>query len=194
MKFSKIITATLLSVSIVSASDVMKESMKIMENGLKQVQLGFINNNEAIIRDGLVLIEKGNMMFSDEKTIKKYLPDNKEHTVNTALLASTRIGLDINIIEGKSIHKSCWWLLGYVKCMLKLPWHHKKLVKKRINIMGIPSGFELVIIVAVVLLLFGGKKIPELAKGLGSGIKNFKEAVKDDENLAAKESLQDKHI
>lgn len=60
--------------------------------------------------------------------------------------------------------------------------------------MGIPSGFELVIIVAVVLLLFGGKKIPELAKGLGSGIKNFKEAVKDDENLAAKESLQDKHI
>lgn len=107
MKFSKIITATLLSVSIVSASDVMKESMKIMENGLKQVQLGFINNNEAIIKDGLVLIEKGNMMFSDKKTIKKYLPDNKEHTVNTALLASTRIGLDINIIEGKSIHKSC---------------------------------------------------------------------------------------
>ena len=34
----------------------------------------------------------------------------------------------------------------------------------------------------VVLLLFGGKKIPELAKGLGSGIKNFKKAVKDDED------------
>lgn len=47
--------------------------------------------------------------------------------------------------------------------------------------MGIPSGMELVIIVLVVLLLFGGKKIPELAKGLGSGIKNFKNAIKDDE-------------
>ena len=47
--------------------------------------------------------------------------------------------------------------------------------------MGIPSGMELVIIVLVVLLLFGGKKIPELAKGLGSGIKNFKNAVKDDD-------------
>ncbi len=46
--------------------------------------------------------------------------------------------------------------------------------------MGIPSGFELVIIVAIILLLFGGKKIPELAKGLGQGIKNFKSAVKDD--------------
>ncbi len=47
--------------------------------------------------------------------------------------------------------------------------------------MGMPSGFELFIIVAIVVLLFGGKKIPELAKGLGKGIKDFKNAVKDDE-------------
>ncbi len=44
----------------------------------------------------------------------------------------------------------------------------------------IPGGFELVLILAVVLLLFGGKKIPELAKGLGQGIKNFKKSIKDD--------------
>jgi len=47
--------------------------------------------------------------------------------------------------------------------------------------MGMPSGFELFAIVAVVVLLFGGKKIPELAKGLGQGIKNFKGALKEDE-------------
>lgn len=47
--------------------------------------------------------------------------------------------------------------------------------------MGMPSGMELFIIVAAIVLLFGGKKIPELAKGLGQGIKNFKSAVKDDE-------------
>ncbi|HNW66321.1 MAG TPA: twin-arginine translocase TatA/TatE family subunit, partial [Aliarcobacter cryaerophilus] len=35
--------------------------------------------------------------------------------------------------------------------------------------MSMPSGMELVIIVIIVLILFGGKKIPELAKGLGSG-------------------------
>ena len=45
----------------------------------------------------------------------------------------------------------------------------------------IPGGLELVLILAVVLLLFGGKKIPELAKGLGQGIKNFKKSVKDDD-------------
>jgi sec-independent protein translocase protein TatA len=46
----------------------------------------------------------------------------------------------------------------------------------------IPGGFELILIFAVVLLLFGGKKIPELAKGLGQGIKNFKKSVKEDDS------------
>ena len=39
---------------------------------------------------------------------------------------------------------------------------------------------ELLLIVAVAALLFGGKKIPELAKGLGEGIRNFKSAFKGD--------------
>ena len=39
---------------------------------------------------------------------------------------------------------------------------------------------ELLVILVVALLLFGGKKIPELAKGLGEGIKNFKTALKDE--------------
>lgn len=37
---------------------------------------------------------------------------------------------------------------------------------------------EIIIIALIVLLLFGGRKIPELMKGLGKGIKNFKEGVK----------------
>ena len=50
----------------------------------------------------------------------------------------------------------------------------------------IPGGFELILILAVVLLLFGGKKIPQLAKGLGEGIRNFKKSVKDEEPEVAK--------
>ena len=38
---------------------------------------------------------------------------------------------------------------------------------------------ELLIILAIVLVLFGAKKIPELARGLGEGIRNFKSALKD---------------
>ena len=46
----------------------------------------------------------------------------------------------------------------------------------------IPGGFELILILAVVLLLCGGKKIPQLAKGLGEGIRNFNKSVKDDDD------------
>ena len=40
---------------------------------------------------------------------------------------------------------------------------------------------QIILIVVVVLLLFGGKKIPELMRGLGSGIKEFKDASKEEE-------------
>lgn len=41
---------------------------------------------------------------------------------------------------------------------------------------------EIIIIVFAILLLFGGKKIPELMKGLGKGVKSFKDGMKDVEN------------
>ena len=46
--------------------------------------------------------------------------------------------------------------------------------------------WQIVLVVLVVLLLFGGKKIPELMKGLGSGIKEFKEASKEDDKSSDK--------
>lgn len=43
-------------------------------------------------------------------------------------------------------------------------------------------GFrEVLVILIIVILLFGSKKIPELMRGMGSGIKEFKDAVKDEE-------------
>ena len=47
-------------------------------------------------------------------------------------------------------------------------------------IFGMSSGTEWIIIGLAILLLFGGRKIPELMKGLGGGIKEFKKATKDD--------------
>ena len=48
---------------------------------------------------------------------------------------------------------------------------------------------QIILIAVVVLLLFGGRKIPELMRGLGSGIKEFKDASKEDE-----EEVEDKKI
>ena len=47
---------------------------------------------------------------------------------------------------------------------------------------GIFGGWEIVLILAVVLILFGAKKLPELAKGLGQGIKEFKKATTEVQN------------
>ena len=45
--------------------------------------------------------------------------------------------------------------------------------------MGSLGPFEIVAILVIVLLLFGGKKLPELAKGLGKGLREFKSASRD---------------
>ena len=45
--------------------------------------------------------------------------------------------------------------------------------------LGVIGPWQWVIIALVIILLFGGKKIPELMKGLGKGVKSFKEGMKD---------------
>ncbi|MDD7915541.1 twin-arginine translocase TatA/TatE family subunit [Polaribacter ponticola] len=54
--------------------------------------------------------------------------------------------------------------------------------------LGMIGGPQVIIIVVVILLLFGGRKIPELMRGLGSGIKEFKNASKED----GEEKIEDK--
>lgn len=49
------------------------------------------------------------------------------------------------------------------------------------SLLAFLNGWEIVLILAVVLLLFGVKKLPSLAKGLGQGIKEFKTAVREEE-------------
>lgn len=57
--------------------------------------------------------------------------------------------------------------------------------------MGLGTG-ELIVIALVVLLLFGGKKIPELMKGLGKGVKSFKEGMNEVKDEIEKPAESDK--
>ncbi len=52
--------------------------------------------------------------------------------------------------------------------------------------LGIIGPWQIALIVGLVLLLFGGKKIPELMRGLGSGIKEFKDATKEEDTKEEK--------
>lgn len=50
-------------------------------------------------------------------------------------------------------------------------------------ILWIPQGPELIVILVVVLILFGGTKLPQLMRGMGTGIKEFKQAIKDEDDV-----------
>jgi len=52
---------------------------------------------------------------------------------------------------------------------------------------------EILVILVIVVLLFGGKKIPELMKGLGTGIKEFKNAAKEGDEPAASKKAQEEN-
>lgn len=59
------------------------------------------------------------------------------------------------------------------------------------QLLGVIGGPEIIVILLLVLVLFGGKKIPELMKGLGKGVKEYKKAVngiEDEVNNATQES------
>jgi len=99
MKLTTILMAGILSVTVASASDVMKQSMGLMQSGIEQVQAGFINNSEEAVRAGLKQIQEGNALFSEKKVIAQYLPSTKKHMVNTAVNASKRIKADTTIVE-----------------------------------------------------------------------------------------------
>tara|TARA_R110000796_G_scaffold37722_1_gene95026 strand:+ start:67249 stop:67440 length:192 start_codon:yes stop_codon:yes gene_type:complete len=55
--------------------------------------------------------------------------------------------------------------------------------------LGMVGPWQIAVVVVLILLLFGGKKIPELMRGLGSGIKEFKDASKEED---ATEKLEEK--
>lgn len=57
--------------------------------------------------------------------------------------------------------------------------------------LGMIGPWQIGLIVVIILLLFGGKKIPEMMRGLGSGIKEFKDASKDEEK-PGEEKIEEK--
>lgn len=58
--------------------------------------------------------------------------------------------------------------------------------------LGLVGPWQIGLLVLVILLIFGGKKIPELMRGLGGGVKEFKDAMKDDQPKNSKDEEEKK--
>ena len=59
-------------------------------------------------------------------------------------------------------------------------------------LLGIIGPWQIVLVVLVVLLLFGGKKIPELMRGLGKGVREFKDGINPDEQKNGDDTVEKK--
>lgn len=85
------VTLTLFLSSMAMADTTLANNMAQMENGLSQVQKGFLYNNPLWIKNGVTEIHTANLLFHNMEETKKYLPKEKQHMGNIAFNASKRI-------------------------------------------------------------------------------------------------------
>ncbi len=69
---------------------------------------------------------------------------------------------------------------------------HISNISEQIQLAGFMGGYEWILIVVAVLILFGGKKIPELMRGLGKGVREFKDGINPDEQKKKDEETAEK--
>lgn len=130
MRLSKICIVLLVSGSTLFAQNFKKELKSNMNEGINKIQKGLIDNDKTLIKEGVIVIRKGNQLFWDKQNLKKHLPDNKSFLLNKALLIS--YNLDKSLLEletnldNKTNHES---QLGYVKILNNCSKCHKLLNK-----------------------------------------------------------------
>lgn len=91
MKMMKVLALSALVAGAVMADDTLAVNMSQMENGLSNVQKGFLYNAPALIKSGVGEIHQANALFHNVDATKKYLPKEKQHLSNIAFNASKRI-------------------------------------------------------------------------------------------------------
>lgn len=91
MKMIKILALSALIGTGAMADETLALNMSQMENGLNNVQKGFLYNAPALIKGGVSEIHKANALFHNVDASKKYLPKDKQHMSNIAFNAAKRI-------------------------------------------------------------------------------------------------------
>lgn len=96
MKMIKIMALSALISGAAMANETLALNMSQMENGLSNVQKGFLYNAPALIKGGVSEIQKANALFHDADATKKFLPKEKQHMSNIAFNAAKRIDASSN--------------------------------------------------------------------------------------------------
>lgn len=93
-KIIQFVLVSLCAISFLQASEAEKVNAMVMinmENGLANIQKGFLYNNIDLIKGGVDQVQQENAIYHDRKVIKSILPENKKQMENLALITSKRI-------------------------------------------------------------------------------------------------------
>ncbi len=108
-----VISLSLLAALGLQASDI-GANMKVMRDGLLEIQDGFLYNNKTMVMSGVAKIEESNKMFHDKQSVAAYLPENKKQLVGVTLLSAQHLKNDLesmnaylsqnSMLEAASVH------------------------------------------------------------------------------------------
>jgi len=99
MKLRNLLIASVITVSSANASDELQLSMFKMEQGMNQIQTGFIHHNKDAIKNGIKMIDDGMKIYTKGNDFKKYLPEGKKHLSNVAKNSAKNVMASLNVID-----------------------------------------------------------------------------------------------
>ena len=106
MKLRNLLIATILTVTSANASDELQLSMYKMEQGMNQIQIGFIHHNKNAITNGIKMIDDGMKIYTKGDDFKQYLPEGKKHLSNVAKNSARNVMASLNVIEANIDNKN----------------------------------------------------------------------------------------
>ena len=100
MKLRNLLIASIITVASANASDELQLSMYKMEQGMNQIQIGFIHHNKNSIKNGIRLVDDGMKLYTGDKgDYTKYLPEGKKHLANVAKNSAKNVIAALNVVD-----------------------------------------------------------------------------------------------
>jgi len=92
------LSLTLLVTMGLEANDI-AQNMKVMREGLLEIQDGFLYNSKTTVLGGIAKVESSNEMFHDKKSVEVYLPEDKKGLVGVTLLSAKNMKADLQTMS-----------------------------------------------------------------------------------------------
>lgn len=106
MKLRNLLIASIIAVTSANASDELQLSMYKMEQGMNQIQIGFIHHNKDAIKSGIKMVDDGMKIYTKGNDFKRFLPEGKKHLSNVAKNSAKNVMASLNVVDANIDNKN----------------------------------------------------------------------------------------